>query len=187
MFVDQLTFSMLLRNILIMIDMMPPPTQRLQLALNVSDLEEAIEFYSKMFATKPAKLRPGYANFAIANPPLKLVLFEGDEDGTINHLGVETTDASEVIEAEARLTGEGLNTTGVNDTMCCFATKTETWINGPDKTRWEWYVRTGDSETLENVDVSASDTTPCCPDTAQAENQADAGAQPSPQPAICCD
>ena len=127
---------------------------RLQLALNVSDLDAAIEFYTKMFDTPPARLRPGYANFAIANPPLKLVLFEGSEDGTINHLGVETSTATEVVEAEARLTDSGLETTGVDDTICCYAEKTETWLSGPDATRWEWYVRTGDSETLENVVVN---------------------------------
>lgn len=144
-------------------------SMRLQLALNVENLDEAIEFYSKMFNVEPAKLRPGYANFAIADPPLKLVLFETGEAGTINHLGVETTTAGQVVEAEARLSAEGLETTGVDDTVCCFAEKTETWINGPDNTRWEWYVRTGDSETMENVVVGSATTpdasagTTCCP------------------------
>lgn len=145
---------------------------RLQLALNVTDLDAAIDFYSKMFDTEPARLRPGYANFAIANPPLKLVLFEGNEDGTINHLGVETTTTDEVVEAEARLTDAGLETTGVDDTMCCYAEKTETWLNGPDATRWEWYVRTGDSETLANVVIGEHDgaeaRTCCAPDPAGA-------------------
>jgi catechol 2,3-dioxygenase-like lactoylglutathione lyase family enzyme len=126
---------------------------RVQLALNVADLDAAIEFYSRMFATAPAKVKPGYANFAIADPPLKLVLFEGAGDpGTLNHLGVETETAAEVVAAERRLAGNGLETTGVDDTQCCYAEKTETWVLGPD-TKWEWYVKTGDSEQFENVIV----------------------------------
>jgi catechol 2,3-dioxygenase-like lactoylglutathione lyase family enzyme len=127
---------------------------RLQLALNVDDLETAIEFYSRMFDTTPAKIRPGYANFVVADPPLKLVLFEGAGDaGTINHLGVEVDTADEVESAEARLVAEGLETTGVDDTICCYAAKTETWLEGPDGTRWEWYVKTGDAEQLPNTSL----------------------------------
>ena len=139
----------------------PPTTMRLQLALNVKNLDEAIDFYTKMFDTPPAKLRPGYANFAIANPPLKLILFEGNEEGTINHLGVETSSTAEVAEAEARLTAQGLETTGVEETLCCFAEKTETWLNGPDNTRWEWYVRHGDAEQFENTPKDPGGTI-CC-------------------------
>jgi catechol 2,3-dioxygenase-like lactoylglutathione lyase family enzyme len=125
---------------------------RLQLALNVSDLDEAIDFYSRMFQAEPARVRPGYANFAITDPPLKLVLFEGaGEPGALNHLGVETETAAEVVAAEARLTDTGIETTGVDDTQCCYAEKTETWVEAPDGNRWEWYVRTGDSEQLDNV------------------------------------
>ncbi|HSL59199.1 MAG TPA: ArsI/CadI family heavy metal resistance metalloenzyme [Acidimicrobiales bacterium] len=135
---------------------------RVQLAINVADLDAAVDFYSRMFGVEPAKTRPGYANFAIADPPLKLVLFEGaGEPGSINHLGVETETADEVVAAEARLSDTGLETTGVDDTMCCFAEKTETWVEGPDGARWEWYVKTGDSEQRENVIVSG--TTGCCP------------------------
>ncbi len=120
---------------------------RLQLALNVNDLDQAIDFYTKMFDTPPAKVKPGYANFAIADPPLKLVLFEGaGETGTINHLGVETETADEVVAAEARLGQAGLDPTAVDDTLCCFAQKTETWVQGPDATRWEWYVKHADVE-----------------------------------------
>ena len=139
---------------------------RLQLALNVSDLDAAVEFYSRMFGVEPARRRPGYANFAIDKPPLKLVLFEAtgtaddpaccdDKAGTINHLGVETETVEQVIEAEKRLSGAGLDTTGVDDTMCCYAEKSETWVTDPDGSRWEWYVRTGDSEILENVVVAS--------------------------------
>jgi len=133
---------------------------RVQLALNVANLDESIEFYSKMFNSEPAKIKPGYANFAIENPPLKLVLFEGGEPGSLNHLGVETETAGEVTAAEDRLTLTGLETTGVADTLCCFAEKTETWVEGPD-TRWEWYVKTGDSDQLENLVVSSAGEV-CC-------------------------
>lgn len=124
---------------------------RLQLALNVADLDEAIDFYSKMFDAKPAKIKPGYANFAIEDPPLKLVLFEGaGEAGSLNHLGVETETSQQVTEAEARISDSGLSTSGVDDTLCCFAEKTETWVDGPEGHRWEWYVKTGDSEQFAN-------------------------------------
>lgn len=134
---------------------------RLQLALNVADLDEAIDFYTRMFGTEPVKIRPGYANFAVADPPLKLVLFAGAGDpGSINHLGVETEAATEVTAAEARLSAAGLSTTGVDETQCCYAEKTETWVHAPDGLRWEWYVKSGDSEQLANVIVSGSG---CCP------------------------
>jgi catechol 2,3-dioxygenase-like lactoylglutathione lyase family enzyme len=133
---------------------------RLQLALNVSDLDAAVDFYTKMFGTEPAKRKPGYANFAVENPPLKLVLFEGaGEPGSINHLGVETESADEVLAAEARLTESGLETTGVDDTMCCYAAKTETWLDGPDNSRWEWYVKTGDTEQLVNTSLGREGST----------------------------
>ncbi len=120
---------------------------RLQLALDVSNIDEAVDFYTKLFATEPYKRKPGYANFAIADPPLKLVLFENsDGGGTINHLGVETETAEEVAGAEARLEGSGLDTTGVNDAVCCYAGKVETWVTGPDNERWEWYLKTSDTD-----------------------------------------
>ncbi len=133
---------------------------RVQLALNVTDLESAVTFYSKLFGTEPAKRKPGYANFAIADPPLKLVLFEADEGGTINHLGVETETAAEVAAAETRLADTGLETTGVDDTVCCYATKVETWVTDPDGARWEWYVKTGDAEQLTYETADAGGT--CC-------------------------
>jgi catechol 2,3-dioxygenase-like lactoylglutathione lyase family enzyme len=134
---------------------------RLQLAIDVANLDEAIEFYSKMFSSEPSKVRPGYANFTIEEPPLKLVLFEDIENGgSINHLGVEVDDVKMVHEADARMTDEGLTTTGIDETMCCYADKTETWIDGPDDIRWEWYVKRGDNEQLENVVVSSEAN--CC-------------------------
>src|SRR5687768_14840975 len=134
---------------------------RMQLAINVADLDEAVDFYSRMFGVAPAKRRPGYANFAIADPPLKLVLFEGaGAPGSLNHLGVEAETAAEVVAAEARLATAGLTTTGVEDTQCCFAEKTETWVSGPDGARWEWYVKSADSEQREHVVVSGN--SGCC-------------------------
>jgi catechol 2,3-dioxygenase-like lactoylglutathione lyase family enzyme len=121
---------------------------RVQLALDVTDLDAAVEFYAKLFGTEPAKREPGYANFAIADPPLKLVLFEAAQGGTLNHLGVEVATADEVGAAERRLAGAGLDTTGVDDTTCCYATKVETWVTDPDGARWEWYVKTGDAQQL---------------------------------------
>jgi catechol 2,3-dioxygenase-like lactoylglutathione lyase family enzyme len=171
-------------NISTMINMTEaPPTQRLQLALNVKNLDEAIAFYTKMFGTEPARLRPGYANFAIANPPLKLVLFEGSEEGTINHLGVEVTTSDEVIEAEQRLIKAGLETTGIDDTVCCYAEKTETWLHGPDATRWEWYVRHGDSEQMHNTVINGDST--CCP-TDPADQTPESAASSDDGPAVCC-
>lgn len=135
---------------------------RLQLALNVDVLDDAIDFYSKMFGTPPAKVRPGYANFAIENPPLKLVLFEGaGPNGSINHLGVEVDSAAQVVAAEARCSAAGLGTTGVDDTVCCYAEKTETWLLAPDTNRWEWYVKHGDSELPEAVVPATAGG--CCP------------------------
>jgi catechol 2,3-dioxygenase-like lactoylglutathione lyase family enzyme len=143
------------------------PMSRLQLALNVSDLDAAIEFYSKLFAAEPAKRKLGYANFAIADPPLKLVLFEGADGGTLNHLGVETETADEVTAAEGRLADSGLDTTGVDDTVCCYATKVETWVSDPDGARWEWYVKTGDAEQLTSQAVDPGQPATCCvPDAA---------------------
>jgi catechol 2,3-dioxygenase-like lactoylglutathione lyase family enzyme len=143
---------------------------RLQLALNVTDLDEAIDFYSKMFGAEPAKTKPGYANFAIENPPLKLVLFEvgGDhpeaaapgEFHHLNHLGVETETADEVVAADARITGAGITTTGVEDAVCCYAEKTETWVQSPEGARWEWYVKSGDTDQMEHAAVGTSGV--CC-------------------------
>ena len=134
---------------------------RLQLALNVDDLDVSVAFYEKMFDTTVAKRKPGYANFAIENPPLKLVLFEvPGEGGSINHLGVEVEEAAQVIGAEQRLSKAGLLTTGIDDTECCYAEKTETWVESPEG-RWEWYVKTGESNHLDNVVVAGGNGS-CC-------------------------
>jgi catechol 2,3-dioxygenase-like lactoylglutathione lyase family enzyme len=153
---------------------------RVQLALNVSDIDEAVAFYSKLFAAEPAKRKPGYANFAIADPPLKLVLIEGDGGGTLNHLGVEVEDGREVEAAEARLRDHGLATTGVDDTTCCYAHKTETWVNDPDGAPWEWYVKRGDAEQMSSS--GASEAGQCCSPAAISEAVAH-GSSPA---TTCC-
>ena len=118
---------------------------RVQLALNVTDLEAAIGFYSKLFATEPAKVRPGYANFAIASPPLKLVLIEGEAGGTLNHLGVEVEGVDEVAAASSRLAADGLATTEESG-ACCFALQEKVWVAGPDGEPWEVYTVLADAE-----------------------------------------
>ena len=143
-------------------DLEAPSTGRLQLALNVDDLDAAIDFYTRMFGVGPVKVKPGYANFAIASPPLKLVLFSGaGEPGTINHLGVEVATADEVGAAEQRLSAAGLETTDTCETTCCFAAKTETWLEAPDGQRWEWYVKHRDLAGFASGDEPESTTT-CC-------------------------
>ena len=142
---------------------------RVQLALNVSNIDEAVAFYSKLFATEPAKRKPGYANFAIAEPPLKLVLIEGEGGGTLNHLGVEVETGEEVMAAEARLSAEGVETTGIDDTMCCYALKTETWVHDPDGAPWEFYVKTGDAEQMTSSILTDGETATCCAPAATAE------------------
>lgn len=151
---------------------------RVQLALNVSNIDAAVAFYSRLFGTEPAKTRPGYANFAIADPPLKLVLIEGQGDpATLNHLGIEVGTGTEVRATEARLADEGLATTGVDDTTCCYALKTETWVNDPDGAPWEVYVKTGDADQMTNTTHTDGDG--CCAPAAMSEAVA-AGTSP------CC-
>lgn len=122
---------------------------RVQLALNVDDLDEAIGFYSKLFNTSPAKVKPGYANFAIEEPPLKLVLLENPgQGGALNHLGMEVDSSDEVHAEIARLSAEGLFTQEEMGTTCCFATQDKVWVNGPGGHRWEIYTKLADSETF---------------------------------------
>jgi len=122
---------------------------RVQLALNVDDLDKAVAFYSKLFNTPPAKLKDGYANFAVAEPPLKLVLLENPgKGGTINHLGVEV-ESSDTVHAEiARLSSEGLFTDEEMGTTCCFATQDKVWVTGPAGEKWEVYTVLADSDTF---------------------------------------
>jgi len=130
---------------------------RVQLALRVSDLEGSIAFYSKLFGTEPAKLRPGYANFAIAEPPLKLVLIEGDADEPtrLDHLGVEVEDSTQVHDATERLSVAGLATFEENDTSCCYALQDKVWVTGPGAEPWEVYVVKGDTDSMAKTGSTA--------------------------------
>jgi catechol 2,3-dioxygenase-like lactoylglutathione lyase family enzyme len=122
---------------------------RLQLALNVTDLDKAIDFYSKMFGTKVNKRKPGYANFSIDEPPLKLVLFESpDASERLNHLGVEVFDGEEVTQATDRLREAGMQHLIQDETTCCYAKADKVWTVEPDGMRWEWYKVLADSETF---------------------------------------
>jgi catechol 2,3-dioxygenase-like lactoylglutathione lyase family enzyme len=123
---------------------------RLQLALNVTDIDRAVAFYTRLFGTGPAKTRPGYANFAIADPPLKLVLLENPgQGGTLNHLGVEVPDAGAVAAEQERLAGAGLAATEEGETTCCYARQDKFWVQGaPDGEPWEIYTVLADSQTF---------------------------------------
>jgi len=125
---------------------------RVQLALNVSDIDAAVAFYSKLFSAEPAKRKPGYANFAIAEPPLKLVLIEGaGEPGSLNHLGVEVPSTDEVDAATTRLRAEGLETATEDEVSCCFAVQDKVWVNAPDGEPWEIYTVLADVEMPEGT------------------------------------
>ena len=133
---------------------------RVQLALNVPDIDEAVGFYSKLFATEPNKRKPGYANFAIADPPLKLVLFElAGADSRLNHLGVEVESTDDVAAHQARLTVEGVETVEENGT-CCFAKQDKVWVDGPDGS-WEIYTVLEDSESFGASSTHADDSLSC--------------------------
>jgi catechol 2,3-dioxygenase-like lactoylglutathione lyase family enzyme len=122
---------------------------RVQLALNVSDLDVAIEFYAKLFSSPPAKVRPGYANFVVADPALKLVLIEGSgAPGTLNHLGIEVEDPHQVHGAQRRLAAHDLATTVENQVSCCHAVQDKVWVDSPDGPRWEIYTVLADTEML---------------------------------------
>jgi catechol 2,3-dioxygenase-like lactoylglutathione lyase family enzyme len=147
---------------------------RVQLALRVADLEGSVAFYSKLFGAEPAKRRPGYANFAIAEPPLKLVLIEGTpgEPTRMDHLGVEVETTGEVAAATSRLAAEGLATATEEDTACCYAVQDKVWVTGPGGEPWEVYVVKGDADVLDK----AADSVCCAPAAGMA------GAAPS----ACC-
>ena len=147
---------------------------RLQLALNVADIDSAVEFYSKLFATQPAKRRPGYANFAIADPPLKLVLVEHPDGrgygtaGALNHLGVEVMSPEEVRAATGRLAGEGLDPEVQEGTTCCYALQDKAWVNDPDGAPWEVYTVLADAPHEESLGCS---TDACSPEAANLPGQ----------------
>ena len=151
---------------------------RLQLALNVDDVDEAVAFYTKLFGTGPAKRRPGYANFAVAEPPLKLVLLENPgQGGSLNHLGIEVEDVDTVDAEQSRLAAAGLASIDERGTTCCYAKQDKFWVEGtPDGERWEIYTVLADSQTFAVEDGPA-----CCGDTDVAHADA-----PAPTAAACC-
>ncbi|MEV8320465.1 ArsI/CadI family heavy metal resistance metalloenzyme [Streptomyces sp. NPDC059900] len=155
---------------------------RVQLALRVPDLEASIAFYSKLFGAEPAKLRDGYANFAIAEPPLKLVLIEGTagEDTRMDHLGVEVESTEAVHAATARLGAEGLTTAEENDTTCCYALQDKVWVHGPGQEPWEVYVVKADADSLAKQEGSS-----CCTQSA-ADTEPDAKAGGPVAAGGCC-
>ena len=152
---------------------------RLQLALNVNDIEESIAFYTKLFDTEPAKVRPGYANFAVADPALKLVLIENPgRGGSLNHLGIEVPDTGAVEAEQARLAAAGLAPAEERDTICCYARQDKFWVEGvPDGAAWEVYTVLGDSQTFYDHDHSGPE---CC------DADASETGQPAESAAKCC-
>ena len=143
---------------------------RLQLALNVNDIDAAVDFYSTMFNTSPVKRRPGYANFAVANPPLKLVLFENPaQTGTLNHLGVERESMDEVEAEATRLEAAGLTLDVEGDVVCCYARQDKHWVTGPDGQKWENYVVLAADLSVRDDSIPVNGG--CC-STTQAEGEA---------------
>jgi lactoylglutathione lyase len=133
------------------------PVSRVQLALNVDDIDAAVAFYARLFDARPAKRRPGYANFAIAEPALKLVLIENPgHGGTLNHLGVEVGSSTEVGDAAGRLSDAGLATRTEDATTCCYAVQDKVWVTGPGGERWEVYTVLADADAVTDA-VTATD------------------------------
>jgi catechol 2,3-dioxygenase-like lactoylglutathione lyase family enzyme len=139
-----------------------PSTGRVQLALNVTDIDEAVAFYSKLFDTRPAKQRPGYANFAVDSPPLKLVLIEHPDGGTINHLGVEVTDTHAVSAAARRLDATGVDTEEEAEVSCCYALQDKVWATAPDGERWEYYTVLADAPSMSSTGACCVGDSTCC-------------------------
>ena len=150
---------------------------RVQLALNVNDIDEAVTFYARLFGTEPAKRRPGYANFAVDQPPLKLVLIERPgHGGSLNHLGVEVEDVDTVDMEQARLAEQGLASIDERGTTCCYAKQDKFWVEGaPNGERWEVYTVLSDSDTFS---AEQPEGTTCC--------GTEIGAEPATAPAACC-
>lgn len=158
---------------------------RVQLALNVSDVDEAVAFYSKLFGVEPAKHRPGYANFAIAQPPLKLVLIEHDgAPGSLNHLGVEVEDPAEVRTAIQAFVAHDVPTAVEEGVTCCYAVQDKVWVTDPDGTRWEVYTVLADADVMApEVGVDGEGTCSC-----QAPLVAETGGESAlvPSGSSCC-
>lgn len=161
---------------------------RVQLALNVTDLEASIAFYSKLFGSEPAKIRPGYANFAVSEPPLKLVLIEqaaargAGTEGALNHLGVEVGSSEAVADATSRLSGEGLPARVEESTTCCYAVQDKVWVDDPDGAPWEVYTVLADAP---QSTLAGDDT--CCPPAAnEAESLVEPAVAAATAGAACC-
>lgn len=161
---------------------------RVQLALNVDDLDESIRFYSKLFGVQPAKRKPGYANFAIEEPPLKLVLLENPgHGGTINHLGVQVGSSEHVYAEISRLTEAGMFTEEEIGTTCCFATQDKVWVTAPDAEKWEIYTVLADSETFGTTPELLGQGAACACDHGAPESDAgEAAAETAEASASCC-
>ncbi|MFE3073826.1 ArsI/CadI family heavy metal resistance metalloenzyme [Streptomyces sp. NPDC059247] len=161
---------------------------RIQLALRVADLEGSIAFYSRLFGTEPAKRRPGYANFAVAEPPLKLVLIEGGpgEDTRLDHLGVEVATTGDVTAAADRLKDAGLATFEENDTSCCYALQDKVWVTGPGREPWEVYVVKSDADTPGKAPSLLDRETAPGADAGAAAPAGDAAPAGGAAPAGCC-
>ena len=155
---------------------------RVQLALNVEDIDAAVTFYSAMLGAEPAKRRPGYANFAIASPPLKLVLIENKgATERLNHLGVELGSVDDVDAAQTRLGEAGLVSTDERDTTCCYAKQDKFWVEGsPDGERWEFYTVLADSPTFFAQVTDETGSAPCC------AAPATSGTAAAPTATRCC-
>ncbi|SES42498.1 Catechol 2,3-dioxygenase [Streptomyces sp. yr375] len=153
---------------------------RVQLALNVADLDASVTFYSKLFGVEPTKRRAGYANFAITEPPLKLVLIEGEpgQDTRLDHLGVEVDSTETVTAATDRLKEAGLATFEENDTSCCYALQDKVWVHGPGREPWEVYVVKADADQMGKSPAPGGGHA-CCTDTPAASSE------PAPTATAC--
>ena len=159
---------------------------RVQLALNVSDVDAAVDFYSRLFGVAPAKRRPGYANFAINEPALKLVLIENAAAAaTLNHLGVEVGSSGEVASAQARLAGEGLETATEEGVSCCYAVQDKVWVSDPDGAPWEIYTVLADGETMGRNTV-ANEGDVCCAGATTTDHSSPAELQPAQATGLGC-
>jgi catechol 2,3-dioxygenase-like lactoylglutathione lyase family enzyme len=160
---------------------------RVQLALNVSDIDEAVAFYTKLFGVEPAKRQPGYANFAVADPPLKLVLLEDTTArgngvaGALNHLGVEVQTPDEVVAATSRLSDTGLQTEVEEQTTCCYAVQDKVWVSDPDGAPWEVYTVLADASAETGIAGDGS----CCVPAAVASTPLALGATRAGSPSCC--
>lgn len=164
---------------------------RVQLALDVDDLDAAVTFYTRLLGTEPAKRRPGYANFAVSEPPLKLVLLENPgRGGGVNHLGIEVESPEQVQSEIARLSADGLVTAEEAGTTCCYATQDKVWVTGPDGERWEVYTVLADSQVFGVGPKTATDDTgaTCCSSAASSDDLAATASADDGRPlaAACC-